>query len=284
MNSIVILRSQFRESLSNIYNEKEADALFNKSLAYVARVDATGRALLEDLNAHQVSQMNTFLARLMQAEPLEYITGTTTFCGLQIAVSPDVLIPRPETEQLVSFAMAENSNLIDEILDVCTGSGCIAHALKKHFPSSYVRGVDISPNALAIAQANTLRNKTGVSLHLADVLNQHFYFLKPKSIDLFVSNPPYVTEADKAQMHENVLKHEPHLALFVKNEDPLIFYKAIISIATIYGKSGAWLGVEINEQFGNETARLFESAGCNRVELRFDFNERHRFVTARLPH
>lgn len=214
-------------------------------------------------------------------KPIQYILGTTSFNDIEFLVNENVLIPRPETEELVNLIQEmflENKRL--KILDIGTGSGCIPISLNKYFTNAIVHGVDISEKALEIAMKNNERNGSKVSFHLLDILNQNLDTFEEK-FDIIVSNPPYVTELDKLKMHQNVVNHEPHLALFVPENDPLIFYKRIILQAKEVLSPNGWLFLEINESLGQETLALLE--GFKNPTLKKDFRDKDRFVFAQKP-
>jgi release factor glutamine methyltransferase len=210
--------------------------------------------------------------------------GHTEFYGLQFKVNPSVLIPRPETEELVEWVL--NSNLPQtaiNILDIGTGSGCIAISLKKNLPNATIWAIDISAEALKTAKENAKLNDAEVHFIETDVLNQNQTFnLLPLNFNLIISNPPYVTPADKGLMHANVTDFEPHTALFVPQDDPLLFYKSIADLAAKKLIKGGLLFFEINESYGEETAVMLEEKQFKQVELRKDLSGRDRMIKASL--
>ena len=212
------------------------------------------------INQSDLLKFNFAIKDLRNGKPIQYIIGNVEFCDAVLSVSPDVLIPRPETAELV-YLIADNEKerSPQHILDLCTGSGCIAIALAKAFPSAMVFAFDISAEAMAVAQKNAECNHANVSFLIADILREE----NPagKSYDIIVSNPPYVRDMEKTMMNRNVLDYEPHLALFVPDDDPLIFYRHIAEFATKHLKTGGKLYLEINEALGNETAALLEKQG-----------------------
>ena len=222
--------------------------------------------------------------RLSAAEPVQYVLGFADFCGRRFAVSPDVLIPRPETEDLVALALdlLHSRPHSPRVLDLCTGSGCIAWTLALSVPSAQVTAVDISPEALALAasQQPALPGEDCIPpvFLKADVLDvAHFPCEGP--YDLILSNPPYVTISEKAQMRRNVLDYEPGLALFVPDSDPLRFYLAISRLSRSLMAPGGWGITEINETLGRETAALFDGEGLRGAQILSDFNGKDRFVS-----
>lgn len=219
------------------------------------------------------------LEDLKQYRPIQHIIGYTDFCGCRISVSPDVLIPRPETEEMVNSLTPGPSPYGEgsRILDLCTGSGCIAIALKKNFPKADVTAVDISPAALKIALENAKNNGADIHFMQTDVLNGVDGL--SGSYGLIVSNPPYVMEKERAQMQRNVLDYDPALALFVPDDDPLRFYKAIANIAKEHLAKDGMLVVEINESLADKTSELFHKQGFS-PEVHDDFRGKHRWVSA----
>ncbi len=212
--------------------------------------------------------------------PIQYILGETEFYGLSFCVNEDVLIPRPETEELVDLILKSNKTEDLTLLDVGTGSGCIPISLKYNRESWNITSIDISDKALIVAQDNAVEHNT-------DILFVHDSILLPEKIvgekyDVIVSNPPYITEAEKSKMHDNVLKHEPHLALFVDNYTPLVFYKAILTYAKTHLNDKGKVYFEINEHFGSEMKRLCLEMGFSNIYLRKDLSDRDRIVVCQL--
>ena len=218
---------------------------------------------------------------LKRHRPIQHIIGFTHFCGLRIDVSPDVLIPRPETEEIVT-RLTGNPNLKPRsILDLCTGSGCIAIALKHHFPQASVTAVDLSPAALAVAQQNARQNNTDITFRQLDVLDPAQLATLTSPYDLIISNPPYVMESERAVMQRNVLDYDPAQALFVPDDDPLLFYRAIGQYAASHLTAHGQLVVEINQALATETAQLLHTIGFKAV-IRNDFRNNPRSITATL--
>jgi len=211
--------------------------------------------------------------------PIQYILGATDFYGSTFQVNQDVLIPRPETEELVDWIVKEYQNTSVKILDVGTGSGCIAISLAKHIQNAKVHAMDISEKALRIAKDNATSNQVEIKfLHQSileiNTLNENF--------DIIVSNPPYVRYLEKGQMHENVLAHEPSIALFVEDHDPLLFYRKIAELAKVSLNSGGALYFEINQYLGNETVSLLKDLGYENVTLKKDMFGNDRMIKAQL--
>ena len=239
--------------------------------------------------------LNSDLERLSAGEPVQYVIGAADFCGLRFRVTPDVLIPRPETELLCREAIKIGSRVQRmrkaygksarpvRVLDLCTGSGCIAWTVALNIPGAEVTGVDISEGAVAVASgqdfAQRLKESEAIApkFVVADVLSQTHPFLEGE-YDLILSNPPYIMDSQKSQMRANVLNYEPSTALFVKDEDPLVFYRSIAALS-IGCLSAEGKGMtEINELLGQETSRVFAEAGFPKTEVVKDFYDKNRFV------
>jgi len=227
------------------------------------------------------------LERLNRQEPIQHVIGTTIFCGLEFEVSPDVLIPRPETEDLVRLIMHDFADRFDEpgrpveVLDIGTGSGCLAVTLARFLPSASVTGWDVSEQALETARRNADNLQApDVTFQIQDILNVSDTYAQ--AFDCIVSNPPYVTRSEAAQMDANVIHYEPDLALFVDDADPLIFYKAVADFAASHLAPGGACYVEINERFGNDTRQVFTEHGFGNVQVYKDIHGKDRSVRASL--
>ncbi len=225
----------------------------------------------------QLLGMDNIIKRINKAEPIQYILGKTWFYEHEFIVDENVLIPRPETEELVQKAISLSPKTI---LDLGTGSGCIAISTALGLKNAKVFAIDVSENALNIAKRNNENLKANVNIQKADILNFKSPFGDQK-FDLIVSNPPYVKENEMPEMRENVLNFEPHLALFVSNDDPVIFYKKIAEIGQNYLENNGHILVEINSYLGQETCDVFTNAGYSKVELIQDFFEKDRMVLAK---
>jgi len=224
----------------------------------------------------EIKNFNEIIERLNRHEPLQYILGETVFFGRKFIVNPSVLIPRPETELLVSEVLRAKLNA-PRILDVGTGSGCIAITLNLEIQNSKVYAIDVAQNSLDTAKVNSKKLGADVSFLLHDFLKNS---LPIDPVDLIVSNPPYVRNSERRLMKSNVLNYEPHQALFVSDHDPLIFYEAIASKSKTLLNASGKVFVEINEHFGNEVKDLFEFSGFNEVKIIKDLDGKDRIVTA----
>ena len=242
-----------------------------------------------DFSADDLAEWEKIASRLLTGEPVQYVLGHASFCGHRFHVTPDVLIPRPETEELTRMAIEDVRTMIGtckreqssvNILDLCTGSGCIAVTLALAFPSAQVTGIDVSNTALDIAQSNATHLGAGnVTFVQADVLNCRG--AEDKTFDLIVSNPPYVRDSEADEMSRTVLDHEPHLALFVPDDDPLRFYRAIAGIARSSLRPGGYVVVETSSSLARQTAHLFRDEGFCDFEVRTDQFGRERMVRGR---
>ena len=218
---------------------------------------------------------------LKHYRPIQHIIGHTHFCGLRIDVSPEVLIPRPETEEIVTRLLQTPDFAPATVLDLCTGSGCIAIALKHHFPTAEVTAIDLSPAALAVAQKNARQNNADIDFKQIDLLDPKQLSSLTNSYDLIISNPPYVMERERATMQRNVLEYDPSIALFVPDSDPLLFYRAIGQFAASHLNPSGLLVVEINQDLSDESALLLHESGFSTC-LNHDFRGNPRSLVATL--
>ncbi|MDR2556286.1 MAG: peptide chain release factor N(5)-glutamine methyltransferase [Bacteroidales bacterium] len=282
VNSIQAILTAYGQKLSKIYSIEEVTSIF-----YWCAEEILGRKRHEIHTKDLVSESELLkffaaLKRLKTGEPVQYIFGKAYFDNLTLSVNSSVLIPRPETEELVQIIAGCIISPAPCILDLCTGSGSIALALAHRFPSSTVTATDISTKALEIAKKNAQENNiTNITFRHEDVLKSvPATLFEEDKYDIIVSNPPYVCESEKSLMHRNVLEKEPSLALFVPDNDPLKFYRAIAEYAAKYLSEKGQLFVEINENFGNQTADLLQKNRFTNVEILNDFRNKQRFIKA----
>jgi release factor glutamine methyltransferase len=273
----------FKQTLASVYDVFEADAITTLILSDLtgyskAKLKAFPETVLTD---EQSEKLTIILDQLKTGEPVQYILGNTEFYGLPFQVNSNVLIPRPETEELVSWIIESAVSPDINVLDIGTGSGCIAITLKHELKQSIVSAIDISTGALETAKRNATINQVEVNFIHADILAHENINLDEK-LDIIVSNPPYVTETDKRQMHTNVTDFEPHSALFVPEEDPLLFYNAIADFAVKNLNPNGLLFFEINESYGKETVELLINKSFINIELRKDMSGRDRMIKATL--
>jgi release factor glutamine methyltransferase len=269
------------EMLRESYPQEEAGAL---AAAIILEYTGMGRAaqlafgdrLPGEAAAEKVLEA---AARAAAGEPLQYIFGYTEFCGLRLEVGPGVLIPRPETEEMTLMIIRENSGFRGSLTDLCTGSGCIAITLSLAFTGAKVSATDLSAAALETARRNVTTLGASVTLICSDLLGESRSSDIPES-NLIVSNPPYVTTREKETMHRNVLEHEPHGALFVPDDDPLVYYRAIARVAEERLLPGGTLWLEVNETLAGETAGLLAPALYRQVRVIRDIRGKERFIKA----
>ena len=272
--------NEIRNALREHYPDSEALAL-----AKMLLVEAFGFSTLElyggkdkEISGKRLDVLNEMIARLKKNEPIQYVIGAEVFCGWTFEVNENVLIPRPETQELVRWIEADwKSDAPCRILDVGTGSGCIAISLSKLLEGAEVEAWDISEGALRVARRNADRNEAQVLFRQVDVLKA---CTEDCRYDVIVSNPPYITESEKQDMEANVLDWEPHTALFVPDADPLLFYRRIAELGVSMLNEGGALYFEINRAYGEETVRMLEGLGYKQIELRKDNWGNDRMIKA----
>ena len=268
----------FQEQLESVFDASEVESFFYIILENKNNLKRIDLALNVDLefSENEIELWNDILDKLKKEIPIQYILGTTHFYDLEFEINPNVLIPRPETEELIDWIIKENSaNNNLKILDIGTGSGCIAISLVKNIKNADVSALDVSIKALATAQKNAVKNNVNINFIHKNILetidlNQKF--------DIIVSNPPYVRNLEKHEIHKNVLNNEPHLALFVEDDDALIFYRKIAELAQINLAQNGQLFFEINQYLGSETKNLLEKMNFKNIELRKDIYGNDRMV------
>ncbi len=266
------------QHLKTICSEGEATAISRLVLENLTGGTASPKET--ELTPEQEATLKKILQRLTAHEPVQYILNESWFCGLKFYVDKNVLIPRPETEELVEWIISNCKFPVDEltILDIGTGSGCIPIALKRRIRKAVVWSCDISDAALTVAKKNAPSLGTAINFVQLDFLDQSTWSQLP-SFDIIVSNPPYVPERDKESMQPNVLDYEPHTALFVPDNDALIFYKAIAEFGKLHLHKGGTVYLEIHESLGEATTAIFRSAGYH-TELKKDMQGKDRMVKA----
>lgn len=284
MKTVKDVFAEYKAGLSLIYEPNEIEAT---TLLAVNEISGLSKAKIKafpetTFDETQRTKLAQVLNELKTGKPIQYIFGTTEFYGLTFNVNPSVLIPRPETEELVEWVLESVGNkqlAAGSILDIGTGSGCIAISIKKNLQKFNVSAIDISSDALETAKSNAVLNNTDIQFIEADILNfsSDIQIAKP---DVVISNPPYVTLLDKLKMHTNVTDFEPHTALFVPETDPLIFYRAIADFAVTNLTPDGLLFFEINESYGKRTIQLLADKGFKNIELRKDMSGRDRMIKA----
>lgn len=282
-SSIRELRRHYTDMLSEIYDPNESNTIVMMLIEHYFGFNRISLALNPDLclNEDEFMKLDQAVSELMTNRPIQYVIGETEFCGMLFEVNENVLIPRPETEELVcmisSTVNGQRPTDSFNILDIGTGSGCIAISLAKLLKNSEVTAIDISAKALEVARRNTVSNDVSVNFICADILsNPHL----TKKFDIIVSNPPYVRKSEKKTMRANVLGFEPSGALFVDDDDPLIFYRHIMHFAGNNLNPNGVVWFEINESLGEETAELCRSVGFGNSTVIKDSSGKDRFVKA----
>ncbi|MDR0789980.1 MAG: peptide chain release factor N(5)-glutamine methyltransferase [Bacteroidales bacterium] len=265
-----------KQELADIYTENECRSLALMLLEHYVQISpAVVLASPEaTINESDLLKINFAIKDLRNHKPIQYILGQTTFCGLTLKVNEDVLIPRPETEELVGIIVKENQNRAVKIADLGCGSGCISLALAHLLPAAEVTGFDISEKAIEVARFNAAELGINVRFECKDILKADF---TDEKFDIIVSNPPYVRELEKQQMKANVLNYEPHQALFVPNDNPLKFYQSIAAFSSKNLNSKGKIYLEINENLSNQTAFVFSQCS-HKVEIMRDLFNRKRFL------
>lgn len=276
------IAKQISEEISSHYSTGEVAAITRTIATELLGIPQSTVFLKDDvtLTKEQATLLDNAISRLAQHEPIQYILGYSDFCGLRFAVTPATLIPRPETSELVEWITADTTGDV-RILDIGTGSGCIAISLASRLKGAIVTAWDISSEALAVAQRNNRNNGTGVTFSRVDILN---YTPQGEKFDIIVSNPPYIKELEKAEMEPNVLDWEPHTALFVPDNDPLLFYRTIATKGLSMLTPGGRLYFEINRAHGEETAAMLRTLGYTDIELRKDIAGNDRMIKATRKH
>ena len=273
--------TQTSKELAPYYDQRESKALARIVIEDVLHLSLTKimAGIEKPLTQEQQTRLHNVVRRLKNHEPIQYIIGQTDFCDIPIRVNSSVLIPRPETEQIVTIVTSLFDDTQDiSLMDACTGSGCIAIAIKVQRPQWHIEACDISPQALQTARFNAELNNADIGFSNIDILSDT---LPDRHFDIITSNPPYVMNKEKAFMQQNVLQHEPHLALFVDDSDPLVFYRALATLGTRSLHKDGILICEINHLLSGETENLFKAQGYADVTIINDSFNKPRFVLCR---
>ena len=284
--SVKSIMDLFREELKNDYDERDINQfvfiLFNEWKGWSRmQIQLNYEKFLSE---KEITESHNALRKLKNHVPVQYITRRTYFYGLHLSVNPDVLIPRPETEELMDIIIKENAHSKTEpisILDIGTGSGCIAVCLKSNFPLASVCAIEKSENAIKVATENAERNDCPVEFRHFDIFHKKGW-TGFTLFNIIVSNPPYVRESEKKEMRKNVIDHEPWEALFVPDHDPLKFYSVIAEFGLLHLCRPGLIYLEINERLGTEVKSLFLKNGFDKAELMKDINGKDRFIRAEL--
>lgn len=273
------LKGIFHNELDALYGKEEVASFFYLLIEHYLGLERFVLAVQPDVRIEKDEEPKLFLAlsQLKEFRPIQHIIGSTYFMDLEFKVGPEVLIPRPETEELVRWVLADVDKEADlDILDMGTGSGCIAIGLAKALKNATVHGLDISEGALKIARENALLNEVDVHFFTSDILN----FKSELLFDIIISNPPYIRELEKIEMSKNVISYEPGNALFVPDDDPLIFYSGVADFASKNLKPNGMLYLEINQYLGADTCQLVRDYDFENIELRKDMFGNDRMIKA----
>lgn len=275
---IIDFRFGFIEMLTLIYDKQEAESFFYLILEEIHGLKRIDLALNpeKEFSGKELEKWNFLLEQLKNEVPIQYLLGRTTFYGLSFIVDENVLIPRQETEELVDWILNDNKRESLNVLDIGTGSGCIAISLAKNLRNAITTAIDVSEKALVTAGKNAEINEVKVNFKLENILDVK----ELKQYDIIVSNPPYVRELEKHEIRKNVLEYEPHLALFVSDADPLVFYRKIAALAFNRLNPEGKLYFEINQYLGKEMIQLLEETGFTDIALRKDIYGNDRMIRA----
>lgn len=277
-NTLRSLKDLYHDVLSSMYETEEIDALWKYSLLDKLNIKVEQHKLAQPILTE--SNLNTIipvLQRLAQGEPYQYIIGQVEFYGCKLKVDKRVLIPRPETEELCELVLRENDTTKPlNVIDLGTGSGCIPIALKSKAPAWKVDAVEVDEGALSLAKENATLNNLEIGFHQVDLLST--YNLPLSTYDLIVSNPPYIAQKEAVDIKDNVLVHEPHLALFIADDDPLLFYRKMLEIGQHSLEKGGKFYFEFNEQYGAEMQELMEEKGYSDIRIIKDLSGKDRFA------
>ncbi len=271
---------RIQKELAGLYPDTEISSFTSLLIGFITGFSRTEIIVNKYtiFSDEQRDLLNSFIEKLKFYTPIQYVLGDCEFMGLQFKVNPSVLIPRPETEELVEWVLESQNNTNSvSILDIGTGSGCIAISLKCKLPKAFVTAYDVSNDALETARKNAAINNVSVEFQQQDILRPDF---QNGAWDMIVSNPPYIPEEEKVEIQPNVLDFEPHLALFVPNIDPLLFYRKIIDFAAVHLKTSGQLFFEIHRDRGQEVVQLLTEACFAEIELRKDLSGNDRMIKA----
>ncbi len=273
-------KDQLLQTLIPLYDSREASQIAHLVLEYMTGMNRTARTIAkhQQLSSSQEMQLHDYLKSLSVGKPVQYVLGEAWFGGYRFEVNEHTLIPRPETEELIEWIKAYANPEPRQLIDIGTGSGCIPIVLKKAFPLWQIHAIDVSADALKTASKNAEQIGADIAFTQVDFLDEANWTNLPK-YDIIVSNPPYIKQSEQSGMSKNVVDHEPHLALFVPDDDALIFYKKIADFGKQHLKPNGLVFLEINQLLGKDVCDLFEAAGYQ-TTLRKDLHENDRMVMA----
>ena len=278
--------TQLMYQLFELYDDREAANIADWTIEHVTGFKRIDRITNKQfpLNKQQQELLKTYTAKLLRHTPVQYVLNEAWFAGVNLYVDENVLIPRPETEELVEWIIKEVSGFkfqASSLLDIGTGSGCIPVALKNKLPGLDVHALDVSEGALAVAQKNATKQNTAITFYHSDILDKNKW-TELSTFDIIVSNPPYIKQSEEKEMCNNVIMHEPYLALFAPDEDALLFYRMIAEFGLAHLNKEGKLFFEINEALGNEVQQLLQDFSYSKIELRKDLQGKNRMVKATL--
>jgi release factor glutamine methyltransferase len=280
--TLLAAAQQLTESLSTIYDGREAANIADWVMEHLTGYKKIDRVIHkeDELGSEKQLLLDKYTQELLEHKPVQYILHEAWFCGMKLFVDKNVLIPRPETEELVEWIVSSpQPQLMNKLLDVGTGSGCIPIAIKKKLPHIWTYACDISKKALHVAHRNAQEQGVTIAPIQLDFLDKKAREALPQ-VDILVSNPPYVLQKDKDTMSQNVLDYEPHLALFVQDNDPLIFYRALAEFAQTHLSAGGAIYVEIHEDLASGVQELFKAHEFTEVEIKKDMQGKDRMIKA----
>ncbi|TDS12264.1 peptide chain release factor N(5)-glutamine methyltransferase [Sphingobacterium paludis] len=285
MKDYKALAERYAQSLSSLYDADESKQLFLMAYSFITQRKTIDYALEKSktVDKNVLPKFELILNDLLTGKPIQHIIGEADFFGLRFQVNEHTLIPRPETEELVDWIIRQHQHEKSlSILDIGTGSGCIAITLAQHLESARVDALDISNAAIATARQNANRLHVDVNFIEADVLEWDVFMEQSQQYDIIVSNPPYITPKEQEHMHTNVLRYEPHAALFVEEHNPLLFYATTADLAKQHLKDGGTMYFEINQYLAEQTMDLIRKKGFADIVLRKDLNAVERMIAARM--
>jgi release factor glutamine methyltransferase len=282
LHTVTDIRKLLRKELSDLYYEKEIDSVTNIIIKtifgtnWLHQLSGKGPDIAPDIK----SRILEIISELKTGKPVQYVLGETEFYGNVIRLNEHVLIPRQETEELADLIIRENRDLRGRIIDIATGSGCIAITLAKNIPGAILTATDISAEAISLARENAILNSVNITLVISDLTGPlHESIMQA---DIIVSNPPYVRESEKKLMHRNVIDFEPHTALFVPDDDPLVYYRHLLDISRSALNRGGKVYFEINEAMGRDLVNLMNVSGFREIKLVKDLNGKERIIKGTL--
>ena len=285
-NTIKAVKAYFKERLIGFFTESEIKFMLKEAVIERLKLSSTEYLLCDEqlLSESDLLFFRSIVKRLLNNEPFQYVIGKTEFFGLEIKTDKRALIPRPETEELVQWVTESiQKDKTYQIADICTGSGCIALGLRSYFENSIITATDFSLDALELTKENSANLNLPLTILQIDATTSNEFELSINSFDCWVSNPPYIPINDKIKMEKNVLEFEPEMALFVENEDPLLFYREIGKNALVHLKPAGLLFFELHEDLAKETMQLIMGLGFVNIELRKDLQGKDRMLKAQKP-